>query len=155
MITPSRCRNALPAVISILATMTCAAQPAGTPTTAKDILLTTKTPLGEAAIVRPAGSEVTEPFGKNGEIELRQGPFTARIERADLVFPAPPAAPSPALVAEAAAGEPQSVAGTSSGNARWQEDWRILVPTAAAVLLGIYSLIVTVALIRRRWAGGY
>jgi hypothetical protein len=42
-----------------------------------------------------------------------------------------------------------------SEHARWQEDWRILVPTGAAVLLGIYSLITTVALFRRRRAAEY
>jgi hypothetical protein len=32
----------------------------------------------------------------------------------------------------------------------WREDWRILVPTGVAVLLGIYAIIATVALLRRR-----
>lgn len=149
MIPLLRHRNALPAVISLLATLPCAAQPAGTPTTAKDILLTTKTPLGDAAIVRPAGSEVTEPVGSEGEIVLREGPFTARIDRADLVFPAPPAAASPAPLQDAAE-ESQTTVGDASTTVRWQEDWRILVPAGAALLLGIYSLIVTVALVRRR-----
>jgi len=144
---PSRRTKAALTLLGFLATLPCAAQPSGAPTTAKDIALTTTTPLGEAAIVRPAGSEVTEPVGSHGEIELRQGPFTARIDRADLVFPAPPAVASPT---PEPASKPQGTAGGLSGDARWQEDWRILAPTGAAVLLGIYSVITTVALVRRR-----
>ena len=151
MITSPLRRKAALTVISALATLPCAAQPAAPPTTANDVLLTTMTPLGEAAIVRPAGSQVTEPAGADGEIVLREGPFTARIDRTDLVFPAPP----PAVVTDVAATGPQNLAGDSSGQARWQEDWRILVPTVATVLLGIYALITTVALFRRRRAAEY
>jgi hypothetical protein len=115
---------------------------------AKDVLLTTMTPLGEAAIVRPAGSEVTEPAGADGEIVLQEGPFAARLDRTDLVFPAPPASPAPA---SDAAGPPEGVAGGSQpDDMAWLEDWRMLVPTGAAVLLGIYAIITTAALFRRR-----
>lgn len=149
MIASPRLRKAALTVISALAAIPCAAQPAMPPTTAKDTLLTTTTPLGEAAIVRPAGSEVTEPVGEGGEIVLREGPFTARLDRTDLVFPAPPpASPAPTT---GVARQPEDVDGDLQlQNPAWQEDWRILVPTGAAVLLGIYSIIATVALLRRR-----
>jgi hypothetical protein len=151
MITSPLRRKAALTVISALAALPCGAQPAGPPTTAKDVFLTTMTPLGEAAIVRPAGSEVTEPAGADGEIMLQEGPFTARIDRTDLALPTPP----PAVVTDVAATGPQKMASDLSEHARWQEDWRILVPTGAAVLLGIYSLITTVALFRRRRAAEY
>ena len=141
-------RKAALSVISALATLPCGAQPAGPPTTAKDVLLTTMTPLGEAAIVRTAGSEVTEPAGADGEIVLREGPFTARLDRTDLVFPTPPASPAPA--SNAARPREGVAGGSESDDMAWQEDWRILVPTGAAVLLGIYSIIATVGLLRRR-----
>jgi hypothetical protein len=148
MITSPLGRKAALTVIIVLATLPCGAQPAAPPTTAKDVLLTTMTPLGEAAIVRPAGSEVTEPAGADSEIMLQEGPFTARIDRTDLVFPTPPASPAPA---SDAARQLEGVAGGSqSDDMAWQEDWRILVPTGVAVLLGIYAIIATVALLRRR-----
>ena len=146
IISPLRRKAALN-VISALAIAPCAAQPAAPPTTAKDVLLTTMTPLGEAAIVRPAGSEVTEQVGDDGGIVLQEGPFTARLDRTDLVVPTPP----PASPASDAAGHTGAVAGARHPDdpAR-REDWRILVPTGAAVVLGIYSIITTVALFRRR-----
>ena len=150
MIAAPRLRKDALTVITALATLPCAAQPPAPPITVEDILLTTKTPLGEAAIIRPAGSVVTEPVGADGKIVLQEGPFTAQIDRADLVFPVPPA-PSPAP--GTAAAESPSTTAESSKQARWQDDWRILVPTGTAVALGIYSLVATVALVRRhrRW----
>jgi hypothetical protein len=91
---------------------------------------------------------VTEPAGADSEIMLQEGPFTARIDRTDLVFPTPPASPAPA---SDAARQLEGVAGGSqSDDMAWREDWRILVPTGVAVLLGIYAIIATVALLRRR-----
>ena len=149
MIAAPRLRKAALTVISALAAVPCAAQPAAPPTTAKDTLLTTTTPLGEAAIVLPAGSEVTEPVGANGEIVLQEGPFTARLERTDLVFPAPlPASPAP--TSDAVSTPEGADGGLQLQDPAWQEDWRVLVPSGAAALLGIYSIIATVALLRRR-----
>ena len=149
MITSSLGRKAALSVISALAALPCGAQPAAPPATAKDVLLTTMTPLGEAVIVRPAGSEVTEQAGADGEIVLQEGPFTARLDREDLVFPTPPQA-SPAPASDAARPPEGAEGGSQSDNVAWREDWRILVPTGAAVLLGIYAIITTVALFRRR-----
>jgi hypothetical protein len=148
IISPLRRKAAL-TVISALAIAPCAAQPAAPPTTAKDVLLTTMTPLGEAAIVRPAGSEVTEQVGDDGGIVLQEGPFTARLDRTDLVFPTPPPA-SPAPASDAARPAEGVGGGLQVQDPAWREDWRILVPTGAAALLGIYSIIATVALLRRR-----
>ena len=108
----------------------------------EDVILKTKTPLGDAAIVWPAGSALTEPVGSGGEIIVRQGPFSGSLDRADLVFPAP-SAPSPEP-------GPEAAADPAGGPAPplWFEDWRILGPAGAAVLLGLYSLVATVALVR-------
>lgn len=137
-----------------------AAQSPQTPTTAKDVILSTKTPLGEASIVMPAGTKVDDPVGVEKEVILREGPFSAAVAREDLVFPAPspgttagesdggaPPAPSPAATTQPAVSwnDPDAVA---SGQ-RWFEDWRILVPAVAAALLGLYSIFATVALVRR------
>lgn len=143
------------AVITFLAALPCAAQPSGAPATAKDVILKTTTPLGEAAIVWPAGSVLTEPVGTGEKVIVRQGPFTARLDRADIVFPAPPATPGPTPDAvllsgpEPGPGGPEDLAGEGIQPA-WSGDWRIMGPAGAAVLLGMYSLVTTAALVRRR-----
>ena len=140
--------------------LTVAAQTPQKPATAKDVILSTKTPLGEASIVMPAGTEVDDPIGDEKEITLREGPFSAPVAREDLVFPptTPSAtagkadanaspAPSPAATSQPAVSwnDPEAV----TAGPRWFEDWRILVPAVAAALLGLYSIFATVALVRR------
>jgi hypothetical protein len=140
--------------------LTATAQTPQRPATAKNVILSTKTPLGEASIVMPAGTEVVDPVGGEKEVTLRKGPFSATVAREDLVFPASspsatagtsdggaPPAPSPAATSQPAVSwnDPDAV---TSGQ-RWFEDWRILVPVVAAVLLGLYSIFATVALVRR------
>ncbi|MEX1111159.1 MAG: hypothetical protein WEB31_05110 [Chthoniobacterales bacterium] len=138
------------AVIAFLSALPCAAQPDGAPTTAKDVRLKTKTPLGDAAIVWPAGSVLTEPVGTAGEIVVRQGPFTARLDRAEVVFPVVPVAAGALLPAPEP--DPALRAGLEGKGPHptWFEDWRVLGPAGAAVLLGLYSLATTAALVRGR-----
>lgn len=142
-------------VIAFLSALPCAAQPAGAPTTAKDVILKTKTPLGDATIVWPAGSVLTEPVGAGEEIIVRQGPFTARLDRAEVVFPVAPVAsgqtPEGALLPAPESGPAlQADLGGQGPPPAWFEDWRILGPAGAAVLLGLYSLAATAALVRGR-----
>jgi hypothetical protein len=140
--------------------LTVAAQTPQKPATAKDVILSTKTPLGEASIVAPKGTEVDDPISDEKEITLREGPFSATVAREDLVFPptTPSAtagkadanaspAPSPAATSQPAVSwnDPEAV----TAGPRWFEDWRILVPAVAAALLGLYSIFATVALVRR------
>lgn len=143
------------AVIAFLSALPCAAQPIGAPTTAKDVILKTKTPLGEAAIVWPAGSVLTEPVGTAEEIVVRQGPFTARLDRAEVVFPVAPVAsgqtPEGALLPAPESGPArQADLGDKGPHPAWFEDWRVLGLAGAAVLLGLYSLAATAALVRGR-----
>ena len=140
--------------------LTATAQTPQRPATAKNVILSTKTPLGEASIVMPAGTEVVDPVGGEKEVTLRKGPFSATVAREDLVFP--PTTPSAtAANADASASPAPSPAATSqtavswndpeamTAGPRWFEDWRILVPAVAAALLGLYSIFATVALVRR------
>ena len=140
----------LPSAIAVIACFTalpCPAQPAGSPVTANDTVLRTQTPLGEAAIVWPAGTVLTEPVGSGEEIPVRQGPFTARLDRSDIVFPSTPAPPDPEP--ETRPPEPDP-APQGAQRPEWLEDWRIVGPAGAAILLGLYSLVATVALVRER-----
>jgi hypothetical protein len=141
--------------MAFLSALTCAAQPTGAPTTAKDVILKTKTPLGEAAIVWPAGSVLTEPVGPGEEIVVRKGPFTARLDRAEVVFPVAPVAsgqtPDGVLLPAPESGPArQADLGNQGPHPAWFEDWRVLGPAGAAVLLGLYSLAATAALVRGR-----
>lgn len=140
------------------------AQETELPTTAEDVILTTKTPLGEASIVLPAGATVTVPVGEEQEVVLREGPFHAAVEREHLVFPTPTptATPVPAAVdVPSAAGEAESSQPAVSWNEPdamaslmpWPEDWRVPALAGAAVLFGVYSVFATAALIRRRRRG--
>jgi hypothetical protein len=135
------------------------AQDTEPPTTAEDVILTTKTPLGEASIVLPAGAAVTVPFGEEEEVILREGPFHAAVAREDLVFPTPTPTPvpTPANTPPAAEDteptqpavswdEPDAMASLMP----WPEDWRVPALAGAAVLFGVYSVFATAALIRRR-----
>lgn len=141
-------------------TWPCAAEQGGPPTTAKDVRLTTTTPLGEASVIFPAGSPVSAPVGEEQSIALRQGPFSGVVDREDLVFPAPPAA-EPSPVGNETSASLENAANPApafswvdpsamTAGARWFDDWRILLPTSAAVLFALYSLFATAALVRRR-----
>jgi hypothetical protein len=159
-------------VFTLLAAICCttalthlAAQEPEPPTAAGEILLGTKTPLGEATIAIPAGSTVGD-YAEEGEmIIIRRGPFHARVPRAELVFPVREPDPEPSPTPEVVAAEvvapdqnPQTAFAppTSAGAALWpweegwSGDWQRLWPAAAVLLLGIYSLAVTAALLRRR-----
>lgn len=137
-----------------------AAQNPPAPATAKDVILSTKTPLGEASIMVPAGTAVTDPIGEEKEITLREGPFSATVAREDLVFPAPPPS-EPAAKTEAGASPAPTPEATSAPavswndpdavtpGQRWFEDWQVWGPAVAAALLGLYSIFATVALVRR------
>ena len=136
-----------------------AAQETEPPTTAEDVILSTKTPLGEASIVLPAGTAVTVPIGDEQKVTLRQGPFSTVIGRDQLVFPAPSPTPGPAS-ADSSPVPPDEAASTPavswtaaepmSSALPWPEDWRTPVLAGAAILFGAYSVFTTAALIRRR-----
>ncbi|MEX1044802.1 MAG: hypothetical protein WEC73_01630 [Chthoniobacterales bacterium] len=159
-------------VLTLLAAVCCTtalsrvvAQEIAPPTAAREIILGTKTPLGEANISIAAGSTVTD-FAEDGEmILIRRGPFHARVPRDQLVFPTPAPDPEPSPAAEVAPvpeAEPVTSAEaavappTSAGAAfwpweeGWTGDWQRLWPTAAVGLLGLYSLAVTASLLRMR-----
>jgi hypothetical protein len=155
----------LAAVCCTIALPRLAAQETEPPTAAGEILLGTKTPLGEAIIAIPTGSTVGD-FVEDGEmILIRRGPFHARVPRAQLVFPVrepdPETSPAPE-VAPAQEVAPDhnlqtAVAPRASAGAAlwpweegWSGDWQSLWPAAAVLLLGLYSLAVTAALLRRR-----
>ena len=137
-----------------------ASQQTERPTTAKDVIMTTKTPLGEASIMIPAGTAVDDPGGEKQEILLREGPFSAVVKRHDLVFPvpSPTAPPGPDPTVASPTPEPASVSvpavswadPDAASGTTWPADWRILIPAAAAIFFGLYSIFATVALLRRR-----
>lgn len=142
------------------------AQEAAPATAAVEIILTTTTPLGEAGLRLPAGSVVTGLEEDGAMIVLRQGPFIARVPREAIVFPAEPPAPEPSpnvIVAEAivdpveavalAEDAPAAPAAVGPWDAAWAGDWKAIWPAGAALLLGGYSLLATVALVRLRRRG--
>ena len=142
------------------------AQEAAPATAAVDIILSTTTPLGEAGVRLPAGSVVTGLEEDGAMIVLRQGPFTARVPREAIVFPAETPAPEPSpsvIVAEAtddpveavalAEDTPSSPAAVGPWGAGWTGDWKTIWPAGAALVLGGYSLFATVALVRLRRRG--
>ena len=159
-------------ILTLLAAVCCftalpcvAAQELEPPTAAGEIILGTKTPLGDATIAIPAGSSVAD-FTEDGEmIVIRRGPFHARVPRAQLVFPVREPDPEPSPAAEVAPARETApdqnlptavVPPTSAGAAlwpweeEWSGDWQRLWPAAAVLLLGLYSLAVTAVLLRRR-----
>jgi hypothetical protein len=129
------------------------------PRTAEEIVLRTTTPLGEAAIVWPAGT-VLENFEEQDElILLQQGPFSATVSRDLIIFPEPEPEPEVVLEEEAeiATEAVQAVpAETPSPDVAATlatfipAEWRPWLPTAGVVLLGLYALWATVTLLRRR-----
>jgi len=134
-------------------------------TAARDLVLVTKTPLGEAAIVLPAGSLLTGAEEDGAEFVIRQGPFTARVPREEIAFPpvaaaesAPDGAGYPVTAGAPAIDEPVAepirpmAAPVWPWDERWDGDWASLWPAGALVALGAYSLATTIALVfRRRW----
>jgi hypothetical protein len=134
-------------------------------TAAQDLVLSTKTPLGEAAIVLPAGSIITDAEEEGSAMVIRQGPFTARVSRGEIVFPEDAAAETIPTGheqgrSEAAAGHEPVADETGAGAAvvwpweeGWNGDWASLWPTGAVLALGAYSLVTTFALLRLRRRG--
>lgn len=164
MTPPARSRILLGAIALQASLLVTHAQEKAPPRLAEDVVLSTKTPLGEASISLAEGSEVTD-FSEEGDaVRLQQGPFTATVPRAQLDFGADvTVAPEAAPVEDAPASPPPTpvpVANTAEPviASPWEDilaEWKTYLPIAAAVLLGVYALFVTLALsrLRRREAG--
>jgi hypothetical protein len=132
-------------------------------TASKDLLLSTKTPLGEAAVTIPAGTAITNYEMQGEQVKIRQGAFTAVVALAD-VQTAPTAAPSseasPSLTPQATPAstptpepEPSATAApapspaSSAATPNGLPDW---VMPAAFGALAAYALFATIALLRPR-----
>lgn len=159
----ARCAALSPVLLATLAAHTLAQSAVTNFTASKDLLLSTKTPLGEATVTIPAGAAITNYEVQGEQVKIRQGAFTAVVALADVQTPptpapSPEASPTPTPEATpastptpepepsaTAAPEPSpasSVAGLDS-----LPDW--LVPAAFGALAA-YALFATIALLRPR-----
>lgn len=133
------------------------------PRLAEDVVLSTKTPLGEASITLPADAEVKDFVEEGDEVVVRQGPFAATIPRTLLNFgavvaatpeaPAPPVESAPAAVATTPEPVPSPSPTETASAAPWDNvlaEWQTFLPLAAAVVLGAYALFATLMLWRLR-----
>ena len=132
-------------------------------TASKDLLLSTKTPLGEATVTIPAGEAITNYEMQGEQVKIRQGAFTAVVALADVQTsstPAPSPETSPTPTPEAtpastptpepepaatAAPDPSPASSAAAPNAL--PDW--LMPAAFGALVA-YALFATIALLRPR-----
>ena len=123
------------------------------------IALSTKTPLGKAQITLPAGAVLeNHELLPDGRIKVWRGPFAAVVSPAEAAFPTPPPtptptpapSPSPTAVLPAPTPEPDALQRLHKSLADGTLDWKTLAPAAAAVMLGLYALVVTVAWLRAR-----
>ena len=133
------------------------AQTAATNFTAnKDLVLSTKTPLGDASVTIPSGTAVTNYEVQGGQVRIWQGPFSAVVALADvqpLAAPTPTPTPSPDATQEstpsvapeptAAPQNPTELSASSSSLPDW------LLPAVVGALAA-YALFATVALLRTR-----
>jgi hypothetical protein len=129
----------------------------------KDLLLSTKTPLGEATMTMPAGTAITNYEMQGAQVKIRQGAFSAIVALADVQTapapaPVPETSPSPAPEATPAstpapAPEPAATAApepsptNSAAEPSGLPDW--LMPAAFGALAA-YALFATIALLRPR-----
>ncbi|MEY4299603.1 MAG: hypothetical protein RIR25_839 [Verrucomicrobiota bacterium] len=140
------------------------------------IILRTKTPLGDASIILPAGAPL-KTFEVQGEnIKVWQGPFTAVVPRAGAVAPpaetatpenaptsaqaiaasAPPPLPVATMPPPPAAPAPRTATAADAASSLLQvltmENWKTWAMPAAVGALAAYALFSTVAWIglRRR-----
>lgn len=154
------------AVLVVTATASIAQQNAPTNWVAsEDIVLGTKTPLGEANIAIPAGTALTNCEVQGGKARVWQGPFSATVD-AGAVQPDAPSAtptpdstpsadatpdaavtPSPAPTAEAPVPEASATPSRLEDLASALPGWA--VPAAGGALVA-YALFATVALLRPR-----
>ena len=132
-------------------------------TASKDLLLSTKTPLGEATVTIPAGATITNYEMQGEQVKIRQGAFTAVVALADLQTPPAPApspetspTPTPEATpastptpepepAATAAPDPSPASSAAAPNAL--PDW--LMPAVFGTLVA-YALFATIALLRPR-----
>ena len=120
------------------------------------IALSTKTPLGTAQITLPAGAALENyEVLPDGRIRVWRGPFAAVVSPAEAAFPTPPPTPTPTPAPTPAdqpapTPEPDALLRLQKSLADGSLDWTTLAPTAAAALLGLYALVVTVAWLRQR-----
>lgn len=137
---------------------TCLAQQPPTPApanfvTAEAIVLTTKTPLGDATINLPAGTTLTNFELQGDRVKIWQGPFVASIPVSDLPKPTPQPTPTPTPakeetpMPEAASPPPRTVSGPTNASALGMPPW--LLPAVVGAL-ATYALLATAALIRAR-----
>jgi hypothetical protein len=153
----------LPCLLAALAAHTLAQTVPTNFTANKDLLLSTKTPLGEAAMTMPAGTAITNYEIQGAQVKIRQGAFSAVVAMADVqTAPAPApvaeASPSPAPEATpastsapapepAATAAPEPAAASEPATPNGLPDW--LMPAAFGALAA-YALFATIALLRGR-----
>jgi len=129
----------------------------------KDLLLSTKTPLGEATMTMPAGTAITNYEMQGAQVKIRQGAFSAVVALADVQTapapaPVPETSPSPAPEATpastpapapepSATAAPEQVAANSAAEPSGLPNW--LMPAAFGALAA-YALFATIALLRGR-----
>jgi hypothetical protein len=129
----------------------------------KDLLLSTKTPLGDATVTIPAGTAITNYEMQGAQVKIRQGAFTAVVALADVQAaptpapaaesaptPAPEATPTPTpapATQPSATAAPDAAPANSANETSGLPDW--LMPAAFGALAA-YALFATVALLRPR-----
>jgi hypothetical protein len=125
----------------------------------KDLLLSSKTPLGEATMTMPAGTAITNYEMQGAQVKIRQGAFSAIVALADVqtapapapvpetsLSPAPEATPAPAPE-PAATAAPKPSPANSAAEPSGLPDW--LMPAAFGALVA-YAFFATIALLRPR-----
>ena len=159
----TRCAALFPCFLVALAAHTLAQNAVTNFIASKDLPLSTKTPLGEATVVIPAGKAITNYEIQGEQVKIRQGAFTAVVALTDLQTsptpaPSPEASPTPtpeATPASTPTPEPEPSAteapdaspASSAAEPNGLPDW--LVPAAFGALAA-YALFATIALLRPR-----
>jgi len=86
----------MPCFLALLAAKIFAQSPATNFTANKDLVLSTKTPLGDATVTIPSGTAITNYEAQGGQVKIWQGPFTAVVATNDVqAEPVPTAKPDP------------------------------------------------------------
>jgi hypothetical protein len=86
----------MPCFLALLAAKIFAQSPATNFTASKDLVLSTKTPLGDATVTIPSGTAITNYEAQGGQVKIWQGPFTAVVATNDVqAEPVPTAKPDP------------------------------------------------------------
>ena len=108
------------------------------------VILTTRTPLGEAQVDIPAGTPI-ETFEADGDwVRVRQGPFSGWVARKDTSLnpaPTPPPAPSSTPPRIAPAPSPENVCAAAAGLTVSKPGSPFVLPPPAALLHGALAFL--------------